>query len=141
MNPSARPASEKRALVAMALIVMSLGAGVAAPTSADSLAPPHLELLRSEPMADSTIVESPTEIRLFFSEPPVMSGTTVRLADPAEELVPTGEATADESDPRQVYIELAEEGIMPGDYTVHWRVIAQDGHSQRGDFSFRLQPE
>ena len=123
------------------LAVLAFLAVTALPVPAESPAPPHLELLRAEPAADSTATEVPTEVRLYFSEAPVMSGTTVRLVDAAEELVPTGETVADEDDPRQIYIELAEEGLLPGDYTVHWRVIAQDGHAQRGVFGFRLQPE
>ncbi len=98
----------------------------------------HLELRGSEPEADTVLTESPEEVRLFFSEPPQMQGTSVRLADPAGELVPTTDAEADPDDPRQVHIDL-QGPLAAGTYTVHWRVIAQDGHAQNGDFVFTLQ--
>lgn len=98
----------------------------------------HLRLNRTAPAADSTVTGSPEEIRLFFSEPPQMRGTSVRLADTADNLVPSTEAVADEDDPRQVWINPSAP-LSPGSYTVHWRVIAQDGHTQRGNFTFRVR--
>ena len=97
----------------------------------------HLRLNSTQPEADAAVAESPTEIRLFYSEPPQMHGTSVRLADSEGELVATTEATADAEDPREVFI-VPDEPLAPGTYTVHWRTIAQDGHAQRGDFSFRV---
>jgi copper resistance protein C len=98
---------------------------------------PHLRLVRAEPAADGTVTGSPAEIRLFFSEPPLMRGTTVRLADARDNLVASSDAAADAEDARQVWIAPAAD-LAPGQYTVHWRVIAQDGHTQRGSFSFRV---
>lgn len=101
----------------------------------------HLELLRSEPAADTTIVDPPTEIRLHFSEAPRLDGTTVRLADRDENLIGTSDPRADEDDPRQVYIAIGEDGLEQGEYTVHWRAIAEDGHAQRGTFDFTFRQE
>ncbi len=98
---------------------------------------PHLRLERSSPAADSTVTGSPEEIRLFFSEPPQMRGTSVRLTRGAEELVASTDAVAYAEDPRQVFIR-PEAPLTPGGYTVHWRVIAQDGHTQRGTFVFQV---
>ena len=132
--------------VALALGLLLAGAG---PTSAapetgalhlmsDPGTVLHLRLDSTEPAADTVLPASPAEIRLFFSEPPQMQGTTVRLADAGGELVATTEAVADEADARQVFIVPAE-SLAPGAYTVHWRVIAQDGHAQRGDFDFEVR--
>lgn len=97
----------------------------------------HLRLNSTQPEADAAVAESPAEIRLFYSEPPQMQGTSVRLANAEGEQVPASEATADAEDPREVFI-VPDEPLAPGTYTVHWRTIAQDGHAQRGDFSFRV---
>jgi len=132
--------------VALALGLLLVGAG---PTSATPeagtlhlMSDPgtvlHLRLDSTEPAAGTALPASPEEIRLFFSEPPQMQGTTVRLADAGGELVATTEAVADEADARQVFIVPAEP-LAPGAYTVHWRVIAQDGHAQRGDFDFEVR--
>ena len=100
----------------------------------------HLRLNSTQPEADAAVSESPAEIRLFYSEPPQMEGTSIRLADADGELVPTTEAAADADDPKEVFI-VPDQPLTPGTYTVHWRTIAQDGHAQRGDFSFQVTGE
>ncbi len=130
MNPILR-----RTLPLLALLAAGAGVGVGAHALADEA--PHLRLERTSPAADTTVASSPAEIRLFFSEPPQMSGTTVRLANAAEELVETTAAAADAEDPKEVFIRPASP-LPAGSYTVHWRVIAQDGHTQRGSFDFRV---
>jgi copper resistance protein C len=105
---------------------------------ADAASVPHLRLERAEPAADSVVEESPEEIRLFFSEVPGIEGTTVRLADSAGELVAASAAAANPDDGRQVFIR-PESALAPGEYTVHWRVIAADGHAQRGTFVFGVR--
>lgn len=143
-NPVSTPFALRFAMVPAALVlaagilVLAALGGPSAPelSAAERL---HLELRDSAPQADSTIVESPSEVRLFFSEPPQSNGSSVRLVTAQEELVETTEAVADEEDPRQVFITLGEDVTLDdGTYTVMWRVIAQDGHAQRGDFVFHL---
>lgn len=97
----------------------------------------HLRLDRTEPSADAVVEGSPGEIRLFFSEPPQTQGTSLRLADGFGDLVATTEAVANGGDAREIFI-VPDEPLAPGVYTVHWRVIAQDGHAQRGDFNFQV---
>jgi copper resistance protein C len=132
MNPILR-----RTLPILALLALAAGAAAGAGGHALADEAPHLRLERSVPAADSTVAASPPEIRLFFSEAPHMNGTTVRLANAAEELVETSAAAANTEDPRQVFIRPANP-LAAGSYTVHWRVIAQDGHTQRGSFDFRV---
>jgi methionine-rich copper-binding protein CopC len=99
----------------------------------------HLRLVSSSPTADTTLSEPPSEIRLLFSEPPQMRGTSIRLTRGADDLVDSSETEADETDPRQIYIQPARP-LASGAYIVHWRVIAQDGHTQRGSFQFQVAP-
>lgn len=98
----------------------------------------HLTLRATVPEADSTVTEPPPEVRLIFSEAPQMQGTSVRLVDEGQELVPTTPATADEEDPREVFIR-PDELLLDGTYTVMWRTIARDGHAQNGSFEFSVQ--
>jgi copper resistance protein C len=127
---------------ALALGVATLAfAAVAAPLSTPADASDHgwthLRLAATSPAADTVVTEPPAEVRLWFSEPPQMRGTSLRLADGGGELVPTTDAVADEEDPSQVFIRPLDT-LGPGEYTVHWRVIAQDGHAQNGNFGFEL---
>ena len=61
----------------------------------------HLELERTAPEANARVEESPAEIRLWFSERPLMFGTTIHLEDSARKLVPATDAQADR-DPRSL---------------------------------------
>ncbi len=98
----------------------------------------HLELLDTDPDKEAVLNEPPAEIRLWYSEPPQLNGTTVRLVDEAGELMETTQAAADPDDPKQVYIEVTAP-LGSGEYRVHWRTIAQDGHAQNGEFDFRVE--
>lgn len=97
----------------------------------------HLRLIRSQPASDTTIAQSPEEIRLFFSEAPQIPGSTVRLTAGSDRLMETTETAADDDSPGQLFIRPTN-SLSAGLYTVHWRVMAQDGHAQRGSFEFRI---
>lgn len=97
----------------------------------------HLSLVSTAPEADAVLAESPPEIRLFFSEPPQLPGSTIRLTRGQDALVATSETAPDKDDAKQLVIR-PESALAPGAYTVHWRVIAQDGHAQRGTYGFRI---
>jgi len=98
----------------------------------------HLRLVRTSPAADTVLTTAPAEIRLYFSEPPQDAGRSVRLTLGADQLVTTTEASPDPADAKQIVIR-PEARLAPGTYRVHWRVMAQDGHTQRGEFDFRVQ--
>jgi len=100
----------------------------------------HLELDHALPGPDSVMSSTITEVRLHFSEPPQMRATSIRLVDGSRSLVSSSPPVAYEEDPRQVFVTL-ESALPDGAYTVQWRVMAQDGHVQRGDYSFRVTSE
>ncbi len=126
------------AFVLLLIALPLLGTDAGEPSEALALDRVHLELRRTLPPADSITHERPVELRLFFSEPPRMEGTRVRLTDAADSLVTSTAATADEEDPRQVFIRF-EEPLPYGSYQAHWRVIAQDGHAQNGTFRIHIE--
>lgn len=127
----------------MTAVILALAAGPALVAfsgtpeaeAADAL---HLTLLGTFPAADTVLTEAPDEVRLWFSEAPQMRGSSVRLADAGGELVPTTEAAPEDGDETQVFI-TPEAPLSAGTYTVHWRVIAQDGHAQNGEFDFQIE--
>ncbi len=125
-----------------AFVVSVLGSGVALnrPAEAQLGLVRHLALESSIPAADATVGTRLDEIRLFFTEAPRIDGTTIRIADAANDLVASTAAAADGEDPTQVFIRPAA-SLRPGAYTVHWRAIAQDGHAVNGDFGFQVTTE
>lgn len=119
-----------------AALTALVAAALVPPGSADSRDRLHLQLDRSAPEAEST-VESPGEIRLWFSQVPQASGTSMRLirdGEPVEigELEPDAEDTA-------IYAASIETTLADGAYLVAWRAMAADGHVVRGEFPFTVR--
>jgi methionine-rich copper-binding protein CopC len=124
-----------RATPALLVVLVLLGGAWLSPAAEGS--PPHLRLVSTSPAADSVVAASPDTIRLHFSEAPQLRGSTVRLTNAANELVASTDVAAHPEDPTELFI-CPGATLAPGVYTVHWRVIAQDGHTQRGEFGFRV---
>lgn len=119
------------AVLAVAAVLLS-----AAPR-ADALM--HLRLVRAEPAADATVTEAPAEIRLFFSQEPVLAATSVRLLSADETALELGDPTLDEQDSTIVHVALHGD-LAPGTYRVTWRTTSPDGHVVRGDHRFTYAP-
>jgi methionine-rich copper-binding protein CopC len=113
--------------------------GSIAPAAAGTIVR-HLTLDASVPAADTAVTAPVAEVRLTFSEAPLLRGTSVRVVDSGRSLMPASPPRSHESDPRQVYVTL-DPPLTSGAYTVQWRVIAQDGHVMRGNFGFEVIPE
>jgi copper resistance protein C len=129
-----------RILVAGAVGLLASVATLGHILPAEAAAMRHLTLDHALPGADSVVTTDVTEVRLFFSEPPQMRATTIRVVDAGRSLMTSTPPSAYEGDERQVYVSL-ENPLPPGSYVVQWRVMAQDGHVQRGDFTFRVDAE
>lgn len=101
-------------------------------------APFHLRLEKSEPTKDEALSAAPKVIRLWFSLPPEMAVTAVKLADangnPITLAAPTRGTGA--KDPVESVIQGA---LVAGSYTVSWKTSSKDGHPIRGDFTFSVK--
>lgn len=121
-----------RTLRAAALSLMLITGLVAA----TPVAVPHFALNRSAPEADAS-VESPSEIRLWFTEAPSAGTTQIRLVEADDAGVHVMDVAQDAEDDRSYFIELHGE-LTPGTYTVSWRGMGADGHVVRDDFEFTV---
>lgn len=97
----------------------------------------HATLDRSAPRANSVLAQSPTEIRLWFTEPVEQKESRVRLFDrTGQELPNIAAEPGDESD--SLLVPLTE-SLDTGTYSVVWNVIsAADGHPMQGYFTFTV---
>lgn len=96
---------------------------------------PHITLDASSPEDDSSVEGEVKEVRLFFSEPPLMRGASIRIVDSSRKLVRSSPPEADAEDPSQLSVQIAQ-GLPAGRYVVQWRCIADDGHVMRGSLTF-----
>jgi methionine-rich copper-binding protein CopC len=96
----------------------------------------HLALERSAPAAGAE-VHMVHEIGLWFTQSPQENSVSVRLIDAGGSAVDTGEAARDQDDPKSFRMEIPGH-LAPGEYTVAWRAMGDDGHVVRGDFAFTV---
>lgn len=115
-----------------AVLAIALGT---APTSS-AITDLHFALSKSMPEADSSI-QSPTAVKLWFTEAPELSTVSIRLVNGGGDLVAAGDVEQDEQDAKSFSIAL-EFALATGPYTVSWRAIGEDGHAVRGDFTFAV---
>ena len=98
----------------------------------------HANLARSEPVARSATPVAPTAIRLFFTEPPELRYTEIKVYDANLGRYERGAARAVPGDALGATIgvgTLADGGI----YTVAWKTVSMaDGHESSGSFAFAV---
>ncbi len=97
----------------------------------------HAHLVRAVPAAGSTVSAPPTAIRLWFSEKPERTLTTVTLTDSVGTAMTVGAPAADTAGPLVIAVPLTG-ALAPGRYTVTWSTAAADGHPSNGRFTFRV---
>jgi methionine-rich copper-binding protein CopC len=96
----------------------------------------HLHLLKSVPAANATVSTAPQVIRLWFSQPPELGVTSVKVTGPTSAAVALAPLAAGDS----ALVVAAVKGKMAaGAYTVAWRTMAKDGHVARGTFAFTIK--
>ena len=98
---------------------------------------PHITLDASLPEDDQTVEGDVTEVRLFFSDAPLMRGASIRVVNSSRRLVRSSPPEADANDPKQLSVQI-DPALPAGRYVVQWRCIADDGHVMRGDFTFEV---
>ena len=94
----------------------------------------HARLTRSEPGAKAELAVVPSVIRLWFSEAPESALSTITLTDSAGAVVAVGPVASDSS--RLGIRAPITAPLMPGRYTVAWRVAGRDGHPITGSYTF-----
>jgi len=138
-----RRAVRSIALAAVALLTRSSVGGARVSPPAPSAAPAgdhvvHLRLEKSEPAAGAVLAASPSAIRLWFSLPPEMAVTVVRLTNAGGAAIPLGTPRrgTGASDPVEVPLK---QPLPAGSYTVSWKTSSRDGHPIKGDFRFSVK--
>jgi methionine-rich copper-binding protein CopC len=111
-----------------------------AATASPAFLPPsarHITLDSSVPADQGAIQGGVTEVRLFFSDAPLMRGASIRIVDSSRKLMRSSPPEADPADPKQLAVQV-DPALPDGTYVVQWRCIADDGHVMRGSFTFEV---
>lgn len=115
-----------RTAVAVGMAVL-MGLAAAPPASA------HAILLRTEPSPQTTVKQSPTVVKLHFSEAVEATFGAIRVFDVDGHRLDSGKLSRTDAD-REVDVPVPK--LKDGSYTVTWRVISADSHPVHGGFSF-----
>ena len=102
--------------------------------AAMALVQAHAQVQKTEPAANSTISSVPTSVQMWFNEAPDLKVTKVELAG-ASGKVELGPAHS-----------MGKNNVMApivgkmtnGKYTVNWQTAGDDGHVEKGTFTFTL---
>ncbi|HEV2530400.1 copper resistance protein CopC [Phenylobacterium sp.] len=99
----------------------------------------HARLLHAAPRVGATVAQSPSELRLAFSESIDPAQSSVSLSGP-HGLVALGRLRLDAADKR-IAVATVPVRLAPGAYRVQWSVISLDTHHTEGDFRFKVAPD
>ena len=102
----------------------------------------HLKLERSEPAANVVLPASPATVRLWFTQKPELTVTSIKIrtgtgsAAVERALAPLARAAAAGS-PITAPVGAT---LAPGRHEVVWRTMARDGHVLNGVIPFDVRP-
>jgi methionine-rich copper-binding protein CopC len=100
------------------------------------LAEAHAKLARSDPPAASTLKASPPEVRLWFTESLEATFSGAHLLDGERRRVEGVQAQVDAASAALLRMPLPV--LLPGRYTVVYRVVSIDSHVTSGELTFRI---
>jgi methionine-rich copper-binding protein CopC len=114
----------------IAALLIALAAA-AWPGAASAHAFPTSEI----PPAGAELSKSPPRVRIHFDSPiePEFSKLTVTDSSGGSEIV--GRSTIDST---HRYLAARLKSLSPGDYSVRWSVVAEDGHRTQGTYTFTV---
>lgn len=96
----------------------------------------HAELQTALPQPGAVLTQSPSEIRLTFSEE-IDQGSDIFLFTEGFQYIEGIEPRIDPTNPNQLYTPL--QMLESNDYTVQWTAISLDGHTVSGTYTFRVE--
>ena len=100
----------------------------------------HPKLESASPAPDVSVVTSPKEIKLNFSEGIIVKFSGLELKDEGGHPITTGDPTTDSKEPKQLVVSISTP-LTPGRYTVSWHAVSEDTHKVNGVYSFRVIAE
>jgi len=98
----------------------------------------HAALVRSVPGSRSVLTQAPQSLDLCFNEAVEVKFSSVTLEDAKGTAVPLGQLQAG-SDPKCINVPILT--IGSGVFTVHYRVLSQDGHVVEYGYQFSIKTD
>lgn len=124
--------SRRRVLQVCVSLVVALGMPVA-PALAHSM------LVKAEPPRRAVLTKSPSQVRLWFNEKIEGDYASLVVLDDKKQSISDVKPTLASDDPKSIILPLPE--LLPGKYTIKFRVLSVDGHVVESSFDFTVKGE
>lgn len=89
-----------------------------------------------QPRAGSTLRSCPAEVSISFDAPVESLFAKMQVINEAGQVESDGQPRLS-ADRRRLSIPLKQH-LPPGEYTVNWSIVAEDGHRTEGSYSFTV---
>jgi methionine-rich copper-binding protein CopC len=103
------------------------------PTSAWS----HAQLVKSVPARRAVLSKAPAYVQLWFNERLEARFCSLSVWNAAGQQVDSGDTRVAPENPKQLSVSLP--ALVPGIYTVQYRVLSVDSHIVEDQFSFTVR--
>ena len=112
-----------------------LATALACPIAAQA----HAILVKSQPAKDETVAEAPKRIDLWFNDPVRSEYKALAVIDSEGKRVDNHDVEQTLTDGANIHATVQD--LIPGTYTVRYRVVSQDTHIVTGKFQFTVKPQ
>ena len=97
----------------------------------------HAFLDHAEPKVGSTVTNSPTEVKIWFTQEVEPAFSSVQVQDAQGKEVDKKDVHVDIKD--KMLLEVSLPQLSAGTYTVIWHVVSVDTHRTQGRFEFTIK--
>jgi copper resistance protein C len=97
----------------------------------------HAIMVKSQPVVDSTIGETPKQVDVWFNDKVGSEYKALAVIDSAGKRVDNKDAAQETFDQSHLYTTIP--ALTPGTYTVRYRVVSLDTHIVTGKFKFTIK--
>jgi copper resistance protein C len=97
----------------------------------------HAIMVKSQPVVDSTIAESPKQVDVWFNDKVGSEYKALAVIDSSGKRVDNKDAAQETFDPSHLYTTVTD--LPPDTYTVRYRVVSMDTHIVTGKFKFTIK--
>jgi methionine-rich copper-binding protein CopC len=108
---------------------------VAAVLALGSTLSAHMKFAKAAPAASSSVTAPPSSIQVWFTEAPDPKVSKLDLKGPAGPVKLTDLHVMD----KMSLMALVGDAMPDGAYTVSWQSAGDDGHVQKGEFTFTVK--
>ena len=98
----------------------------------------HAFLDHADPKVGSTVTNSPTEIKIWFTQNLEPAFSTLEVRDAQGQEVDKKDAHLDDKDKSLFLVSLPQQ-LPTGTYTVIWHAVSVDTHKTQGRFEFTIK--